>query len=137
MRRVARARLDLAEEPAFSTAMSAWSAKVRTISIWRSENGEGSGRARAKTPRPDRCAKGHAEGGAVIADPRRLAKVVVRIGEYVREMDGLAAQHHPSGERLAPGADRMLVKELDDLRSAARFGLEPHGVAVAHEQGYE
>src|SRR5271166_724210 len=31
----------------------------------------------------------------------------------------------------------MLMKEFYDFRSATRFGPEPHGVAVAHEEGYE
>ena len=35
---------------AFSMAMTAWSAKVCTRSIWRSENGPGCGRVSAKTP---------------------------------------------------------------------------------------
>ena len=82
---LARARLDFAEEP------SVFDRDERLV-------GEGAhhldlalGKRRGLGPGKSKDAldltvaqKGHAEGGAVIADARRLAEVVVRIGEHVR-----------------------------------------------------
>ena len=83
---LARARLDLAEEPSVFDRDERLVGEGATISIWRAENGEGSGAGKSKDALDLTVAqKGHAEGGAVIADARRLAEVVVRIGEYVRE----------------------------------------------------
>ena len=64
---------------AFSIAITAWSAKARTISIWRSVNGDrlAAGRAR-KRPRPALRAKAARQQGAVVADPRPLAEIVFR-----------------------------------------------------------
>ena len=81
--------------------------------------------------------KRNAEQRAVVADARRVAEIVFRIGEHVGQMHRFPAQHHSAREGLAAGLDRMGVQESDDLWGAARFRSEPHFVAVAHEKSHE
>ena len=86
-------------------AITAWSAKVSTISICFAVNGFTSGRVSTKTPTGSPFAQqGHAETGPITATLLMAERLVVGVCQHIGYVDRLAAKRDPS--RRAAGVHR-------------------------------
>ena len=114
---------------AFSIAMTAWSAKVRTSSICRSVNG--STRFRLRLNRADHGALAQQRHPKDGASPGRhnLGQRVVRVSEDVRDMHDPAFERHPPGDAVATGDDGSLAQRSPNTR-VRRIRMVDRHVAV-------
>ena len=70
--------------------------------------------------------------GPIVADPGTLAKVVVWVGQDIRNVYRLARHHHPAADRFLAGLERMLLCVFDKFRVTSRLRAKPHKIAVKH-----
>jgi hypothetical protein len=65
-----------------------------------------------------------------LRDPRALAKVVVGVGQHVRNVYRFSRHQHPAGDAFSPTPGRMLLYVFEKFRVTSRLRPNPQNVTV-------
>src|SRR5262249_29423394 len=119
----------------FSIAIAAWSAKVVTSSICLSVNGSTVLRVKKHAGRSALAQHRHAEDCAHVGEPGSYSQPYLRICFGVHDMNGLALEYDPAGDRPAIRPERMLFHVLLLLRGKAVARDMMVGAALGEPDG--